>query len=277
MTEPTSLLDRLTAYLALERDEPLDLPGCRPESLTALKALRTATPAPTAKRPAAPAPTRSTAAPTVPPPARPAPPILPPVPEQATLEELHAAIAECNRCALADTRTVTLPGAGCTHAPDLFFIGEGPGREEEQQQKPFAGESGALLEKMIHAMGYRMEEVFITNVVKCRSFHKKTKRDGAPEPEEAATCLPWLQQQIRLIQPKIIITLGKVAFETLFNRQTAINAVRGKWHDHEGIPVMPIFHPNYLIHAESHKREAWADLKAVLAKLGKTPPTSGKK
>jgi len=274
MSEPSSFLDRLTAYLALERDEPLDSPGCRPESLAALKALGTPAPAPQPKRTAAPRPSGSAAQPVSPPSARPAAPA---VPEYATLAELHTAIAQCNRCALADTRMLTLPGAGCTQSPDLFFIGEGPGREEEQQQKPFAGESGALLEKMIRAMGYRMEEVFITNVVKCRSFHKKTKRDGAPEPEEAAACLPWLQQQIRLIRPKIIITLGKTAFETLFNQQTAINAVRGKWHDHEGLPVMPIFHPNYLLHAESHKREAWADLKAVLVKLGRTPPAAGKK
>ncbi|QBG49089.1 uracil-DNA glycosylase [Verrucomicrobia bacterium S94] len=148
-----------------------------------------------------------------------------------------------------------------------MFVGEGPGAEEDAQGRPFVGKAGKLLDKMIEAMGYTREQVYIGNVVKCRP-----PKNRKPLPEEMEMCLPYLRQQIRLIQPKIIVGLGGTAMEGLLGRPVGITRIRGVWQEYAGIRLMPTFHPSYLLRDPSKKKEAWADLKLVLAALGKEPP-----
>lgn len=184
-----------------------------------------------------------------------------------TLEEIAGQIRVCSACSLNGFRKNTVPGEGNARQPDIMFVGEGPGAEEDEQGRPFVGEAGQLLDKMIEAMGYKRSEVFIANMVKCRPPDSR-----APLPEEMSACVPYLKAQIALIKPKIIVALGKTAVEGLLNKPVAITKLRGTWCQHEGIALMPTYHPTYLIHSPGKKGEAWADLKAVLSKLGKEPP-----
>jgi DNA polymerase len=185
----------------------------------------------------------------------------------ATLEAIAGQIRTCSACGLSDSRTHTVPGEGNPNRPDILFIGEGPGAEEDAQGIPFIGAAGQLLDKMIHAMGYTREEIFIANIVKCRPPGNRV-----PLPEEMTACLPYLKAQIALIQPKLIVALGKTAVEGLLGHPVAITRFRGTWSTYEGIGLMPTYHPAYLLRSPGRKGEAWADLKAVLAKLGKEPP-----
>jgi len=182
-------------------------------------------------------------------------------------EAVAAHIAQCRNCPLCEERTHTVPGEGNADGPDIMFVGEGPGAEEDAQGRPFVGKAGKLLDKMIEAMGYRREEVYIANVVKCRPPNNRK-----PQREEMEMCLPYLRQQIRLIRPKVIVGLGGTAMEGLLGKPVAITRMRGIWQEYQGIKLMPTFHPSYLLRDPGKKKDAWTDLQMVLAELGKKPP-----
>lgn len=191
-----------------------------------------------------------------------------PIPDEfKSLEEITAHISNCTNCGLCQERNSTVPGEGSGDSPDIMFIGEGPGAEEDAQGRPFVGKAGQLLDKMVEAMGYARDEVYIGNVVKCRPPGNRK-----PLPEEMDMCLPYLRQQIKLIQPKIIVGLGGTAMEGLLGKPVGITRMRGTWQEYAGIKLMPTFHPSYLLRDPSKKKDAWADLKLVLAELGKEPP-----
>ena len=177
---------------------------------------------------------------------------------------LQEAVAICRNCALCQGRNHTVLGEGNIHA-ELMFIGEGPGADEDAAGRPFVGRAGQLLTKMIAAMTYSREEVYIANVVKCRPPGNRN-----PAPEEAMACLGYLKQQIALIRPKVIVCLGGVALSFLCQQAGGITRARGHWLDFEGIPVMPTFHPAYLLRQESAKKEVWSDLQQVMRALGRT-------
>lgn len=182
------------------------------------------------------------------------------------LEEIAAHVAQCRNCSLCAGRTHTVPGEGNGDEPDLMFVAELPGREEDAQGRPLLGKPGVLLTKMIEAMGYRREDVFITTVLKCHSPDRK------PGKEEIVACAPYLREQIRLIRPKAVVGFGAIALEGLLGRRVSIARQRGVWQEVNGLRVMPTFHPSYLLRDPSKKKEVWADLKAVLKLLGKEPP-----
>jgi len=181
------------------------------------------------------------------------------------LESLNNAIKNCTSCRLHKTRTNFVFGEGNPNA-ELMFIGEGPGRDEDLQGRPFVGRAGQLLDKMIAAMTYRREEVYIANVVKCRPPDNRV-----PEADEASCCLPFLYKQIEFITPKIIILLGATPVKYILNVKT-ITEVRGKWHKLEEIKIMPTYHPAYLLRNPSAKKVVWEDLKLVMKELGRKIP-----
>ena len=183
-----------------------------------------------------------------------------------TIESIAAEIAACQACALAPTRLNTVPGQGARQ-PDIMFVGEGPGADEDEQGLAFVGRAGQLLTKMINAMGYTREQVFIGNIVKCRPPGNRV-----PTPEEMEGCIPYLKRQIAVIRPKIIVCLGASAARGLVQETLPIGKARGQWREFEGIPVMLTFHPAYLLRDPRKKVETWADLNTALAHLGKTPP-----
>jgi DNA polymerase len=184
-----------------------------------------------------------------------------------SLEEVATHISTCRNCSLCEARTHTVPGEGNSASPDIMFVGEGPGAEEDAQGRPFVGKAGHLLTRMIEAMGYQRGEVYIANVVKCRPPNNRK-----PVREEMDMCIPYLRQQIHLIQPKIIVGLGATAMEGLLGKPVGISRMRGVWQEYEGIKLMPTFHPSYLLRDPSKKKDVWADLKLVLNELGKEPP-----
>jgi len=184
-----------------------------------------------------------------------------------SLDAIASHVSTCANCGLCKARNTTVPGEGNADSPDIMFVGEGPGAEEDAQGRPFVGKAGKLLDKMIEAMGYRREEVFIANVVKCRPPGNRK-----PMREEMDACLPYLRQQIGLIRPKSLVGLGGTAMEGLLGRPVGITRMRGVWQEYEGIKLMPTFHPSYLLRDPSKKKDAWADLKLVLSELGKAPP-----
>ena len=183
-----------------------------------------------------------------------------------SLPAITGEVAQCTRCLLHKTRTKTVPGQGHPH-PDVMFIGEAPGRDEDRQGLAFVGRAGQLLTKMIEAMGYTREDVFIGNILKCRPPNNR-----APLPEEMETCLPYLRRQIRLLQPKVIVALGATSAKGLLDSQTGISKLRGNWYTFEDIPLMPTYHPAYLLRNPAAKRDVWDDLKAVLKKLDRPAP-----
>lgn len=185
-----------------------------------------------------------------------------------TLEEIAKQISTCTACPLHAARKNTVPGEGNPIRPDIMFVGEGPGADEDMQGRPFVGAAGQLLNKMIGAMGYKREEVFIANIVKCRPPGNRV-----PLPEEMRACVPYLKAQIALIKPKIIVALGKTAVQGLLQEDVAITKFRGTWCRYEGIDLMPTYHPAFLLRSPNRKGEAWNDLKAVLTRLGKELPT----
>jgi len=218
-----------------------------------------ARPAPGARAPKTPSDPAPTAAPASHPPA-------PPHLSTPGLASIAAEIAACHACPLAATRKNTVPGQGAIH-PDIMFIGEGPGADEDEQGLAFVGRAGQLLTKMIAAMGYTRQQVFIGNIVKCRPPGNRV-----PTPDEMAGCLPYLKRQIAIIQPKLIVCLGATAVRGLVAETLPIGKARGQWRTFEGIPVMLTFHPAYLLRDGSKKKYAWQDLKAVLARLGNPLP-----
>lgn len=175
-------------------------------------------------------------------------------------------VSICTKCELHHSRTQTVFGDGDVDTP-IMFVGEGPGANEDEQGKPFVGRSGKLLTDMIKAIGYDREQVYIANVVKCRPPNNRT-----PNAQEAATCGQYLQRQISIIQPKVIVTLGGPAAKLLLNPKQGITRIRGTWHEYGGvdpaIPVMPTFHPAYLLrsYTKENRGKVWSDLKAAVKK-----------
>lgn len=187
-------------------------------------------------------------------------------PESAeTLTELRTALLGCQRCRLCESRTQVVFGTGNPNA-ELVFVGEAPGAEEDRQGTPFVGESGQLLTRMIEAMGYSRDEVYICNVIKCRPPNNRN-----PGPDELAQCEPFLRQQLSLLKPKAMVALGKFAAQALLRESTPISSLRGIWREYEGIPLMPTYHPAYLLRQPNEKRKVWSDLQDVMRRLGKTP------
>ncbi|MFA7231355.1 MAG: uracil-DNA glycosylase, partial [Victivallaceae bacterium] len=183
------------------------------------------------------------------------------------LEQLCAYNQNCRLCRLCEQRTRVVFGEGNPQA-ELMFIGEGPGFEEDQQGRPFVGAAGQLLDKMITAMQYSRESVYIANIVKCRPPNNR-----APQPDEAVSCLPYLKRQIELIAPQAIVLLGAIPLLHLTG-QTGITRLRGQWMEYNGIKVMPTYHPAYLLRKEDAKRDVWADLQQVMKLFGKTRPSA---
>ena len=179
------------------------------------------------------------------------------------LREIRGKLGACTRCKLCETRTTIVYGQGNARA-ELLFVGEGPGEDEDLSGVPFVGRAGQLLTKMIEAMGYTRDDVYICNVVKCRPPENRR-----PEPDEIAACRPVVEAQIRAVKPKAIVALGATAAHALLRTDRGITQLRGHWAEWEGIPVMPTFHPAYLLRAPDQKRASWGDLKLVMQRLGK--------
>lgn len=150
---------------------------------------------------------------------------------------------------------------------ELVFVGEGPGEEEDLSGLAFVGRAGELLTRMIAAMGYTREQVYICNIVKCRP-----PRNRRPEPDEIEQCRPFVERQLEAIRPRAIVALGATAAQSLLRTNTGITHLRNRWADWNGIPVMPTFHPSYLLRAPGEKGKTWEDLKLVMARLGKPLP-----
>jgi uracil-DNA glycosylase family 4 len=183
--------------------------------------------------------------------------------ERPLLDDIRRELGDCRRCKLCTGRKNIVFGSGNPRA-ELVFVGEGPGESEDQQGVPFVGAAGQLLTKMIEAMGYRRDDIYICNVVKCRPPGNRN-----PEPDEVAACEPFLRAQLKAIQPKAIVALGKFAAQTLLRDTTAISRLRGTWREYEGIQLMPTFHPAYLLRQPAEKRKAWEDLQQVMKFFGK--------
>ena len=183
-----------------------------------------------------------------------------------TLPEVREELGDCTRCKLHTGRKNIVFGVGNPKA-DLMFIGEGPGAEEDRSGEPFVGPAGQLLTKIIQAMGFSREEVYIANIVKCRP-----PKNRDPEPDEISACIGFLKGQVSAIQPKVIVCLGRPASQTLLNSRTAISRLRGQWSQFEGIDVMPTFHPSYLLRSPEQKRPVWEDMQAVVKKMGRELP-----
>jgi DNA polymerase len=188
-----------------------------------------------------------------------------------TLQQIREEIGDCKRCRLCEKRTTLVFGVGNPQAR-VLFVGEGPGAEEDAQGIPFVGKAGQLLTDIIgKGMGLRRSDVYIANVVKCRPPGNRV-----PQPDEVAACLPFLGDQIAAIRPEVIVALGATALQALLAAPAQITKVRGKWTDYKGIPLMPTFHPSYLLRNPAAKREVWQDIQAVMQKLGlPLPPPKG--
>jgi len=181
------------------------------------------------------------------------------------LASVREELGECTRCGLHATRKHIVFGEGDPHAA-IMFVGEGPGADEDRQGRPFVGRAGALLTKMIHAMGLDRSQVYIANVVKCRP---PGNRD--PEPGEISACIAFLERQIKCVSPKIIVALGRIAAAALLNRKEPLSKLRGTFHERNGIKIMPTYHPSFLLRQERERRykaEAWSDLQKVMAAAG---------
>ncbi len=187
---------------------------------------------------------------------------MPPMPNLASLQKyMH----ECARCKLSGSRQRIVFGSGNPNA-DLMFVGEAPGREEDEQGIPFVGAAGQLLSKIIEAMGMKREEVFIVNTVLCRPPSNRN-----PEPDEVASCRPFLREQIRLVAPRVIVTLGTFAAHAILETDEPISRLRGQWQAAHGARVMPTFHPAYLLRSPQHKKDVWADMQNVRDYLAGRP------
>lgn len=171
---------------------------------------------------------------------------------------LQAEVANCTKCALCATRTQTVFGSGNKQA-DWMLVGEAPGQHEDEQGLPFVGNAGLLLTEMLRAIGLTREEVFITNILKCRP---PSNRD--PHADEVESCNDYLQRQLKLIQPKIILAIGRIAAQTLLKTDAPLAKLRGKVHTFNNTPVVVVYHPAYLLRSLSEKRKAWLDLQLAI-------------
>ncbi len=186
--------------------------------------------------------------------------------QESPFLSLEQQILKCRQCALAETRQHVVPGEGNIKT-DIMFVGEAPGRDEDIQGRPFVGRAGKLLTKIINAMKFQRNEVYITNIVKCRPPNNRN-----PHNEEMECCKDFLLKQIELIHPKVIVTLGKVAASFFIQTNLGMTALRGDFYDFQGNKVMPTFHPSYLIRNEGNKilrKMVWEDMQKVMVFLGK--------
>ena len=200
-------------------------------------------------------------------------PVLPVFEEEAparrSLAVIRDELGDCTRCKLHETRRSIVFGVGAEDAP-LMFVGEAPGEQEDKRGEPFVGPAGELLDKMIEAMGWRRQDVYITNILQCRPPGNRN-----PQPDEVAQCSPFLHAKIGTIAPRMIVALGRPAANQLLGTDAPISALRGRFHERFGTKVMPTFHPAYLLREPDRKRDAWKDLKLVMAeleRLGIRPP-----
>lgn len=175
---------------------------------------------------------------------------------------LRQKIGDCTRCRLHQGRTNLVFGVGNPQA-QLMFVGEAPGADEDLSGVPFVGRAGQLLTKMIEAMGLKRDDVYIANVVKCRPPGNRN-----PEPDEIATCMPFLKEQIEMVNPKVIVTLGKFAAQTLLQTEIPITKLRGEFTDYGRTLLMPTYHPAYLLRNPEMKKPVWQDLQKVMKQLG---------
>ncbi len=191
-------------------------------------------------------------------------PAIDPTPDtEADLQMVREKLGDCQRCKLHAGRTHIVFGTGNPEAR-LMFVGEAPGEEEDRQALPFVGKAGQLLTRMIKAMGYEREEVYIANIVKCRPPGNRN-----PEPDEIAACEPFLLDQLGVIRPSVICALGSFSAQTLLRTRVKISQLRGKFHDYMGIKVMPTYHPAYLLRNPGEKKVVWDDLQLIMAEMQK--------
>ncbi len=185
-----------------------------------------------------------------------------------TLEAVRADLGECTRCKLHGGRTNLVFGVGSPTA-DLVFVGEAPGRDEDRQGIPFVGRAGQLLTRIIAAIGLSRDEVYIANVIKCRPPNNRN-----PEPDEVATCEPFLFRQLDVIRPRVVVALGGFAIRTLLDTAEPVSRLRGRVFDYRGAKLIPTFHPAFLLRSPERKRDVWEDMKrvrALLAEPGAAP------
>jgi len=179
----------------------------------------------------------------------------------AALGAMAEVVAACRRCRLCEGRQKTVFGSGDPHA-DLMFIGEGPGAEEDRQGLPFVGRAGELLTRIIEAIGMTRDQVYIANIVKCRP---PGNRD--PQPDEVAACRPYLERQIALVRPRLLVALGRIAAQTLLGNDLPIGRMRGQWFEVLGVPLMVTYHPAALLRNPALKRPTWEDMQQVRDRL----------
>ena len=185
---------------------------------------------------------------------------------KSSWQELQQLVVECNNCTLSEKRQQAVVGMG-EHNADLLLVGEAPGAEEDQQGQPFVGPSGKLLDAMLASINLnRSKNIYITNAVKCRPQYNRT-----PSSEEMQTCLPYLQHQIELLQPSLIVTLGRPAMITLLQKEISLLSARGVLHEYQGRPLIVTYHPSYLLRRPIEKRLVWQDLcfiRSTMLQLG---------
>ena len=196
--------------------------------------------------------------------ARNAAPNTEPVAEPSDLEGLAKSLRTCARCRLSEKRKTVVFGEGAADAR-LMFIGEGPGAEEDRTGRPFVGQAGQLLDRMVVAMGFHRDQTYIANVVKCRPPGNRDPKD-----DEIAACSAFLDRQIELIRPDVILALGRFAADRLTGTDKPLGALRGRWSNYKGVPLLATYHPAYLLRTPKDKRKVWQDLKLVMAKLAES-------
>jgi uracil-DNA glycosylase len=181
--------------------------------------------------------------------------------KQSELVAVRELLGDCRRCPLYLTRHSLVFGEGNPGA-QLVFVGEAPGADEDEQGKPFVGRAGQLLSKIIAAMGLKREEVYICNILKCRPPGNRN-----PQPEEIAPCEPFLIRQLEAIRPRVICALGTFAAQTLLKSEAPISVLRGRFHSYQGIPLMPTYHPAYLLRNPGAKKQVWEDVQLIMKTL----------
>jgi len=178
-----------------------------------------------------------------------------------SLTEVREDLGDCRRCKLAASRRNLVFGVGHPAAP-IVFVGEAPGADEDRQGEPFVGAAGQLLTRMIAAMGLSRDDVYICNILKCRP-----PRNRDPEPDEVEACEPFLRRQLEAIRPRVIVALGRYAAQCLLRSRAPIGALRGHWHEYQGIRLMPTYHPAAVLRSDTLRRPVWDDLKLVMAEM----------
>ena len=195
------------------------------------------------------------------------------IPGSEALDAIFNELDDCQRCGLGASRAKLVYGVGNSNA-QLVLVGEAPGREEDLQGEPFVGEAGQLLDRILQAMGLHRDDVYLCNVLKCRP---PNNRD--PQPDEVATCEAFLVRQLAAIRPQVIIGLGRFAVHSLLKTNAPISKLRGEWQNYQGIPLMPTYHPAYLLrnYSVDNRTRVWEDMKKVLIELDMPVPQKNKK